>query len=101
MKQGESVTFENNSELNYRTETSKPEWLENKIIFNKEKLLPILEEIERQYNVSIEIKAHHSSDLFTGKIPANNLDLSLEIIASTFHLKVQKTKTNKIIIEEK
>jgi ferric-dicitrate binding protein FerR (iron transport regulator) len=101
LKQGESVTFENNSELNYRTETSKPEWLENKIIFNKEKLLPILEEIERQYNVSIEIKAHHSNDLFTGKIPADNLDLSLEIIASTFHLKVQKTKTNKIIIEEK
>ena len=101
MKQGESVTFENNSELNYRTITSKPNWLENKIIFNKEKLHPILEEIERQYNVSIEITAHHSNDLFTGKIPADNLDLSLEIIASTFHLKVQKTKTNKIIIEEK
>ena len=98
---GESVTFENNSQLNYKTETPQPEWLENKIVFDKEKLVPIIEEIERQYNVSIEIKAPHSNDLFTGKIPADNLDLSLEIIASTFHLKVQKTTSNKIIIEEK
>lgn len=98
---GESVTFEKNFQLNTKTETVSPEWLENKIVFNKEKLIPIIKEIERQYNVSIEIKTNHSNDLFTGKIPSNNLDLSLEIIASTFHLTIQKSTPNKIIIEEK
>jgi ferric-dicitrate binding protein FerR (iron transport regulator) len=98
---GQSVTFENGKQLNTIINTSKPEWLENKIAFNKENLHNLLEEIQRQYNVIIELKATHTNALFTGKIPTNNIDVALQIIATTYNLEFNKTEKNKIIFEEK
>jgi transmembrane sensor len=98
---GQSVTFENGKQLNTIINTSKPEWLENKIAFNKENIHNLLEEIQRQYNVIIELKATHTNALFTGKIPTNNIDVALQIIATTYNLEFNKTEKNKIIFEEK
>lgn len=98
---GQSVAFENGKQINIIVNTSKPEWLENKIAFNKENLRNILDEIQRQYNVSIEVKAKYPDELFTGKIPVYNLDIALQIIATTYHLESNKIAPNKIIFEGK
>lgn len=98
---GQSVTFENEKQINTKVNTPKPEWLENQITFNKENLRNILDEIQRQYNVSIDVKVKYSDKLFTGKIPTDNLDVALQIIATTYHLQPNKIATNKIIFEEK
>lgn len=98
---GKSVAFENEKQLNLLVDTQKPEWLENKIAFNKENLSNILDEIQRQYNVTIEVQAGYSNELFTGKIPLDNLDVALQIIATTYHLKPNKISPNKIIFEGK
>lgn len=98
---GQSVTFENGKQINTAIYSSKPEWLENKITFNNEKLRNILDEIQRQYNVTIDVKTKYPYDLFTGKIPIDNLDVALEIIGTTYHLKPNKITPNKIILEGK
>lgn len=98
---GHSVAFENGKQINTIVNTSKPDWLENKIAFNKENLSNILDEIQRQYNVYIEVKAKYSDELFTGKIPIDNLDIALQIIATTYHLEPNKIAPNKIIFEGK
>lgn len=98
---GQSVTFENEKQINTKVNTPKPEWLENQITFNKENLRNILDEIQRQYNVSIDVKVKYSDELFTGKIPTDNLDVALQIIATTYHLQPNKIAANKIIFEEK
>lgn len=98
---GKSVTFENGKQLNALIETQKPEWLENKIAFNKENLSNILDEIQRQYNVSISVETKYSDELFTGKIPLDNLDVALQIIATTYNLEPKKIAKDKIIFEEK
>jgi len=98
---GQSVTFENGNQTNTPVNTQKPEWLENQIAFNKEKLRNILDEIQRQYNVTIDVKNESPNELFTGKIPTNNLDVALEIIATTYHLEPKKIKADKIIFEGK
>ncbi|WKL43754.1 FecR family protein [Flavobacterium sp. ZE23DGlu08] len=98
---GQSVTFENGKQISTTVNTSKPEWLENTIAFNIENLRNILDEIQRQYNVSIEVKAKYSDELFTGKIPIDNLDVALQIIATTYHLEPNKIAPNKIIFEGK
>jgi ferric-dicitrate binding protein FerR (iron transport regulator) len=98
---GQNVSFENGNQTNSTINTSKPEWLENNIAFNKENLRNILDEIERRYNVTISVNANYTNDLFTGKIPSNNLDIALHIIATTYNLKPNKISTNKIIFEEK
>ena len=98
---GQSVYFEDGKQINTTIAIAQPEWMENTIAFNKEHIRNILDEIQRQYNVSIEVKAKYSSELFTGKIPTNNLDVALQIIATTYHLESKKITANKIIFEGK
>ena len=98
---GQSVVFENGKQTNFTSENAQPEWIENTIAFHKENLPNIIAEIQRQYNIFIEINANYSEELFTGKIPTNNLDVALQIIATTYHLKPKKIASNKIIFEKK
>jgi deoxyribodipyrimidine photo-lyase len=58
-------------------------------------------EFDNRGDVSIEVKSNFSDELFTGKVPNNNLDIALEIIATTFHLEIKKISSNKIIFERK
>ncbi|WP_130736872.1 FecR family protein [Flavobacterium sp. J27] len=87
LKQGDKVSFENN-EIIIKSKTTEtfPSWLRNEIVFEKEQLKNIIEEIERQYNISIKYNSKFGNQLFTGKVPNNNLDVALEIIASTYQL---------------
>lgn len=98
---GKSVTFENELQINSKVAIIKPEWLENKIGFTNENLMSIIDEIHRQYDVNIEIRTNKPDELFTGKIPTDNLDVALEIIATAYHFKIKKVTPNKIIFEEK
>lgn len=98
---GQSVTFENGYQTNTTINESKPEWLDKNIAFTKENLRNILDEIERQYNVTVSVNTSYSDELFTGKIPNNNLDIALHIIATTYNLEPNKISKNKIIFEEK
>jgi len=98
---GQSVTFENGNQINTSATEPKPEWLENKMAFSKEKLPNIIDEIQRQYDVTISIKSGYSNELFTGKIPTDNLDIALQIIATTYNLESKKNDANTIIFEKK
>jgi transmembrane sensor len=98
---GQSVTFENGNQINTTATEKKPEWLENKIAFSKEKLPNIIDEIQRQYDVTISLKSGYSNELFTGKIPTDNLNIALQIIATTYNLETKKIDTKTIIFEKK
>lgn len=98
---GQSVTFENGNQINTTATEQKPEWLENKMAFSKEKLPNIIDEIQRQYDVNISLKSGYSNELFTGKIPTDNLDIALQIIATTYNLETKKIDTKTIIFEKK
>ncbi|WP_343614693.1 FecR domain-containing protein [Flavobacterium sp.] len=98
---GQGVSFENGKEIKMTITSVKPEWIENRISFYKENIRTILDEVERQYNISIELNAKDTTSLFTGKLPAKNLETALQIISTTYDVKVQKVSKNKIIIDEK
>ena len=98
---GETVSFENNEKIIHQPITiEKPLWTLNQMDFEKENLTNIIEEIERQYNITIESKNLESNQLFTGKLPADNLDIAIKIIASTYHLKINKTNSISYSMEE-
>ncbi|OXA85993.1 FecR family protein [Flavobacterium hercynium] len=98
---GQGVSFENGKQLKLDVAVSKPEWIDHNISFYKENIRTILDEVERQYNITIELNAKDTTSLFTGKLPAQNLDTALQIISTTYDLKVEKVSKNKIIIDEK
>lgn len=98
---GQSVTFENGLQSETRINALQPEWIGNQIAFHKENIRNLLDEVQRQYNITIELHSKTSNALFTGKLPTNNLDVALQIIGTTYNLNVNKAAQNKIIFEEK
>lgn len=98
---GQSVRFENGKQFSNAVNLSKPEWMDNQIAFYSENIKSILAEVQRQYNISIELNAKDTTSLFTGKLPTQNLDVALQIITTTYHLKAKKVSKNKIIFDEK
>lgn len=98
---GQSVTFDNGKQLNKGVNSLKPEWMDNQICFYRENIKSLLDEVQRQYNITIELNSKDTTSLFTGKLPANDLDVALQIISTTYHLKAKKVSKNKIIFDEK
>ena len=101
LTRGQSVTFENGKQFKTDVKSSKPGWIHNQICFNKENIKSLLDEVQRQYNITIELNAKDTTSLFTGKLPTKNLDVALQIISTTYHLKAKKVSKNKIIFDEK
>lgn len=98
---GESVTFENNQQTNTSTNSLQPEWMEGQLAFKNETIQNILDELQRQYDITIELKSNTAEALFTGKLPSNNLDVATRILSTTYNLKAKKINSTTIIFEEK
>jgi len=78
-------------------------WQQNKFIFNTKSLIEVFEEIERQYNTSIEVNLDsHSKFIFTGYfVKSMPLDSTIRKISNRFGLQTIKSKDNQYIISEK
>jgi ferric-dicitrate binding protein FerR (iron transport regulator) len=65
----------------------RPCWLDGELCFTAVPLSEIVAELERQYKIDIIQKDLTAEGLFTGKIPADNLEKSLAIVSKTFNFK--------------
>lgn len=98
---GKTISIANNLLIIDGNSTDEnPVWMNNQIGFDKENLSNIIDEIKRNYNVSIIENNKKTEQLFTGKLPANNLNVALEIIASSYHLKIKKINPTSYSFEE-
>jgi len=96
---GQTIAFENNQKIiAQNVSTTKPLWTMQQMAFEKEKLADIVAEMERKYNIKIDTKNIMSEQLFSGKIPADNIDVALEIIATTYHLKITKINETSYVL---
>lgn len=97
---GMSVAFKDGKMMTLPENTAQnPEWLSQELAFYQEDLKAIVAELERHYNATITLKNSVNTQLFTGIIPAKDIAVSLEILATTYHLKPTKTDKNKYILE--
>ncbi len=97
---GKRVSFENGISLAIPDAiTAKPEWTSGELAFVAEKLPAIAQELERQFDCTIVIKNAPTMQLFTGTLPADNIDQALKILSSIYHLKIQRESNHKIILE--
>ena len=93
--------FENGKNLDVpNTINTQPEWMNNEMVFYKENLNNIISEIERKYDITIQVENKNSQQVFSGNIPSNDINVALEILSKTYHLKIAKKTTNKITLTE-
>jgi transmembrane sensor len=67
--------------------------------FNRTSLLVVKTFFEENYNITIELPKGMLQQKFTGTLPKDELQLSLRLIASSFHLKYE-IKENRVIFRE-
>jgi ferric-dicitrate binding protein FerR (iron transport regulator) len=97
---GQSVAFANGDKIEVTNpDKNQPEWLNKQVKFSKENLTAIIEELNRQYATQIEYKGKPTNQVFTGIVPTDDLEVALEIIATTYHLKISKISDSKIVLQ--
>lgn len=96
---GMSIAFKDGQPIPVPENTSTaPEWLNNEMVFNQEDLKSIVSEFERHFNVTLDLKTSDNTQLFTGTIPAENIDVALQVLSTSYHLKPTKMGKNKFIL---
>jgi ferric-dicitrate binding protein FerR (iron transport regulator) len=96
LTKGMVVQLDNKKTIQTRTALTKPNW-DTKAIefeFQNATIATMLTMLNEKYNVLIVLRQPITSQFFSGKLPADNLDVALQIIASTYHLKVNKQDTS-------
>lgn len=91
---GLSVAFEGGKSIAAAPATPQPSWMQNQITFQAERLESVVAELERQYDVTIALQNVDTKEKFTGTVPAENLDVALQIISTAYHVQYQKTKNS-------
>lgn len=100
LTKGKTVSFENNNRIIDKNITNTiPFWKNNEMAFESDKINTIIEELQRNYAVTIDFSKIKSDQLFTGKIPMNDIDVALKIIASSYHLQLKKVNNSNYIFE--
>ncbi|QYJ67361.1 FecR family protein [Flavobacterium litorale] len=97
---GQSAIFEGGNNLNVPLEDDvQPGWINYEVNFYNEDLYNVIAEMERQYNVTINLKQGEYSS-FTGPLPMNDLDTALDNITTAYNLKLEKAGDKIVLTSE-
>jgi len=75
---------------NFALTTQSPEWLKGRFVFDNQPLKIVVEELERQYNVTVKLEPGLEDMLYAGLFESGNLDTALSLITWPLLLKVEK-----------
>ena len=82
--------------VNEKENKLQPSWMHNESTFTSRPLKFVINELERQYNITVDASSVDNKQLFSGSFAHKNLDLALKSI--TLPLGLTYTKTNTTII---
>ncbi len=77
-----------------KTEETIPQWTQHMSTFKDIPFSLVLDELERQYDVSIEYQGEYRDQLFSGGFMQNNLENALQSITAPFGLTYKIDDTN-------
>ena len=81
---------------NLKTEDIAPSWLMNESSFKSVPFKLVIEELERQYKITITSENIDLNQLFTGRFTHDNLSLALKSISLPLNLQYKEVEENKI-----
>lgn len=97
LEKGEFVVFENGKQI-AKDESARqlPDWMRNELSFRSASLIQMAEELERVYDIDIEVKARTTSSM-TGALPANDLEKAIAQLCSMYSLNAE-TIDKKVVL---
>jgi transmembrane sensor len=70
--------------------SEKPEWMQGKFVFDNQPLKIVVEELERQYNITVKLQPGLEDLPYVGLFESGDLDEALHLITWPKHLKAEK-----------
>lgn len=99
LKPGDRFVLINGVYELYKNETaSQPYWINQQSYFKSTPYKYVLNEIERQYNITIEASNTSKDELFTGSFSHKNLELALKSVTLPLNLKYQFKDDTTIVL---
>lgn len=85
---------------NEKTSEASPSWVHNESSFESVPFVEVLNEFERQYNITITTKNVDLNQLFTGRFVHTDLTLALKSISIPLNLKFEVNSKNVVLSGE-
>lgn len=101
LRPGQSYRILNGSVTQLTLEEAQPDWLTNKSMFKSVPYAIVIEELERQYKISIIKRNINADRIFTGGFVHENLDEALKSITVPLDITYQKQSENTITLQPK
>ncbi len=98
---GQTVSLINDEITSGLTSYTQPQWINNTSVFEAVPLKEVLDELERQFNVEIQVEVVDTSRLFTGGFQHENLENALKMVTEPMNLTYIIVNSNQVLIHAK
>lgn len=97
---GQVVAFENGKALSVQPQASaQPGWMQGELTFRAESLNQIVAELQRHFNIRIDVRSNAPADRFTGVVPGDDPLVALHLIARTYKLQIRQTSAKAFLLD--
>lgn len=97
--QGESVKGQENTLLKNTHETTVPNWVNGYSKYNKARLAEVVTDLQKYYDVDIQLPQAYENLEFTGTLTHKNIDTALQTLFVSMEIKYIFDKNNTVTFE--
>ncbi|HIB47149.1 MAG TPA: DUF4974 domain-containing protein [Flavobacteriaceae bacterium] len=97
---GDSFRIHNGMVESLKIDNSNPSWTNNKSLFNAAPLHQVLNELERQYAITVTYEGAKKNDLFSGGFTHDDLESALKAITTPLDLRYNIESDNIVILSD-
>ncbi|MFD0933455.1 FecR family protein [Psychroflexus salinarum] len=98
LQKGQFITYQNGEKIEQsNVYNEKPEWVSKTHQFKSVSLTEVMHQLEKDYQIEVDISKVTEDKSFTGTLPSDSLSLALEILSKTYQMNFSVTNENKFI----
>lgn len=84
----------------YKHDDELPSWTDNRSVFNSARIQDVISEMERQYDINIELRLSNNERTFSGGFTHDNLEEALQQFTIPLNLNFTIQPDNRVIIND-
>jgi len=99
LTKGKAFSVQKNQKENYTIQHTTPEWLSDQSSFYNVSIFEVVQEIERQYNITISGKQNLKQAYFTGRFSHTNLNTALKTVFTAMGIPYSLDRNKNVVIQ--
>lgn len=98
LNKGQLISYQNGLKVEQsNVYNDKPEWVSNAHQFKNVSLSEVMQQLEKDYQIEVDISKVTEDKNFTGTLPSDSLSLALDILSKTYQINFTVINENKFI----